>query len=352
MTRLALPSAAEPGTDRRVGQRLDGPVRLSMLQRLQRAMHSHPLLGPVVVLALSCLVFSIWVGPKFFGPRNISLLLQQVQIIGMIGIAQTLVILTGGIDLSVAAIMVLTSVVAGTLAFQAGLPAVVALLIALLCGALCGGLNGFLVTRLRIPPFIATLGTLSIFTALNLQISGSQTIQSANVPDLLLWPGDTFQVLGTPVTYGSLLTIAGFVVAAFVLRRTAFGEHVYAVGDNPEGARLSGIHTKRVLMAVYLAAGVICAIGGWLLIGRVGSISPFSGTDVNLTSITAVVIGGTSLFGGRGSVTGTLLGALIVGVFSNGLTLAGVDVLWQVFTTGVLVILAVAVDQWTRRIAG
>jgi fructose transport system permease protein len=345
-------TSISPTPERVVGRRLEEVSGPTLLQRIQRRMHAHPLIGPVAVLAIACIGFSIWVGPKFFGPRNISLLLQQVQIVGAVGIAQTLVVLTGGIDLSVAAIMVFTSIIAGTLVAQAGVPAVLALLIALACGALCGGLNGLLVTRFRIPPFIATLGTMSIFTALNLQVSGSQTIRTAEVPDLLLWPGDTFTVLGTPVTYGSLLTIAGFVVAAFVLRRTAFGEHVYAAGDNPEGARLSGIHTSRVLIAVYVAAGVICAIAGWLLIGRVGSISPFSGTDVNLTSITAVVIGGTSLFGGRGSVTGTLLGALIVGVFSNGLTLAGVDVLWQVFTTGVLVILAVAVDQWTRRIAG
>ncbi|MFB2596408.1 ABC transporter permease [Herbiconiux sp. P17] len=347
MTKLA-PSRPE----RKVGERLPDESVLSPVQRLQRLMHSHALIGPIVVLVLACIGFSIWVGPKFFGPRNLSLLLQQVQIIGIIGIAQTLIILTGGIDLSVAAIMVFTSVIAGTAAFSLGVPPLLALLLALFVGAACGALNGLLVTRFRIPPFIATLGTLSIFTALNLQISGSQTIRAADVPALLLWPGETFSLFGTPVTFGSILVIAAFLVAAYILKRTSFGEHVYAVGDNREGARLSGIHTDRVLMGVYISAGVICAIGGWLLIGRVGSVSPFSGADINLASITAVVIGGTSLFGGRGNVLGTLLGALIVGVFSNGLTLAGVDVLWQVFTTGVLVIVAVGVDQWTRRVAG
>lgn len=315
-------------------------------------MHAHPLLGPTAVLVLAILVFTLWVGPRFITALNVSLILQQVQIIGMVGIAQTLIILTGGIDLSVAAIMVFSSVIAGKLSAEAGLPGPVVLLIGLGTGALCGLLNGALVTRFRVPPFIATLGTLSVFTALNLWVSGSQTIKADALSGLLLWPGQTFKVFGAPVTFGSILVLVAFVLVSFILRRTAWGEHIYAVGDNPEGARLSGIRTTRVLMGVYITAGVVCAIAGWLLIGRVGSVSPFSGEGINLSSITAVVIGGTSLFGGRGHVLGTLLGALIIGVFSNGLTLAGVDVLWQVFTTGVLVVVAVSLDQWTRKVAG
>lgn len=348
----AAATASEAPAQRKVGERLADQPPVSFLGGVQRQMHAHPLLGPAAVLILACVVFTAMVGPRFMDPLNISLILQQVQIIGMVGIAQTLIILTSGIDLSVAAAMVFTTVISGKLAAEAGLPAVVALLIALATGAACGLLNGILVTRFRVPPFISTLGTLSIFTALNLLASGSQTIKANVLPNLFLWPGETFRVLGAPVTYGSILVLLSFVAVAFILKRTAWGEHIYAVGDNAEGARLSGIRTNRVLLSVYIVAGVICAIAGWLLIGRVGSVSPFSGEGVNLASITAVVIGGTSLFGGRGNVLGTLLGALIIGVFSNGLTLAGVDVLWQVFTTGVLVIVAVGLDQWTRKVAG
>lgn len=338
--------------DRRVGDPIRHEQRLPRSVQLQRVLHRHPLLGPSAVLLLAVIAFTILVGPRFLEPVNASLILQQVQIIGMVGIAQTLVVLTAGIDLSVGAIMVLTTVVAGRLASENGLPGAVALMVGVLVGAACGLVNGVLVSRFRIPPFITTLGTMSVFTALTIWFSGSQTIRGGEIPALLLWPGQTFTVAGAPITYGSVLMVLSVVAAAFILRRTAWGEHVYMVGDNPEGSRLSGIRSTRVLLSVYVVAGVVCAAAGWFLIGRVGSISPFSGENLNLSSITAVVIGGTSLFGGRGHVFGSLLGALIVGVFSNGLTLAGVDVLWQTFTTGVLVIIAVGLDQWTRRVAG
>ena len=150
------------------------------------------------------------------------------------------------------------------------------------------------------------------------------------------------------VTYGSILMIVLAIVVWYVLNRTAFGRHVYATGDDPDAARLSGINTDRTLIAVYALAGLICAIAAWVLIGRIGGVSPQAGQTANLDSITAVVIGGTSLFGGRGSIVGTLIGALIVGVFRNGLALSGLDVLWQDFAVGVLIIVAVThrpVDQ-------
>jgi fructose transport system permease protein len=136
----------------------------------------------------------------------------------------------------------------------------------------------------------------------------------------------------------------------FALNHTPWGRHVYATGDDPQAAQLAGIDTNKVLLSVYIVAGVICALAAWTLIGRVGSISPQAGQTANLDSITAVVIGGTSLFGGRGAIFGTLIGALVVGIFQNGLALAGVDVLWQQFAIGLLIILAVATDQWIRRV--
>jgi fructose transport system permease protein len=142
-----------------------------------------------------------------------------------------------------------------------------------------------------------------------------------------------------------------FALLWYVLNKTAFGRHIYATGDDPDAARLAGIRTDRVLIAVYVLAGLICALAGWVLIGRIGAVSPLAGVTANLDSITAVVIGGTSLFGGRGSIVGTLIGALIVGVFRDGLALAGLDVLWQEFTVGVLIIVAVTLDQWIRRVS-
>jgi fructose transport system permease protein len=136
-----------------------------------------------------------------------------------------------------------------------------------------------------------------------------------------------------------------------MLTKTAFGRHIYATGDDEEAARLAGIRTERTLIGVYTIAGFICAVAGWILIGRIGAVSPQAGGTANLDAITAVVIGGTSLFGGRGSIVGTLIGALIVGVFRNGLALAGVDVLWQEFTVGLLIIIAVAIDQWIRKVS-
>jgi fructose transport system permease protein len=153
------------------------------------------------------------------------------------------------------------------------------------------------------------------------------------------------------ITYGSILMVLVAIAIWYMLNRTAFGRHVYATGDEPNSARLAGISTTRTLIAVYALAGLICAVAAWVLIGRIGGVSPQAGQTANLDSITAVVIGGTSLFGGRGSIVGTLIGALIVGVFRNGLALSGLDVLWQEFTVGVLIIVAVTLDQWIRKVA-
>lgn len=163
--------------------------------------------------------------------------------------------------------------------------------------------------------------------------------------------GETVELFGARITYGSMLMIVLFAVIWYALNWTAWGRHVYATGDDPDAARLAGIRTQKILMSVYVVAGFVCAIGAWVLIGRIGSISPQAGYTANLDSITAVVIGGTSLFGGRGSIFGTLIGALIVGVFRNGLALLGVDVLWQEFTVGALIIVAVGVDHWIRKVS-
>ncbi len=326
--------------------------RPSRLKRLQHVLHSHPTAIPGIVVLASLIIFSAIVGERFLQPFNLSLIVQQVMIIGIVGVAQTLVILTAGIDLSVGAIMVLSSMVMGKLAVEMGLPAPLAIAAGIAVGAACGFVNGFLVTRFRLPPFIVTLGTWNIFFALNLWYSASETIRAQDIEEkapLLVFFGQAVNLFGARLTYGSIAMLLLVLLFWYILNRTAWGRHVHAVGDDPEAARLAGISTERTLMSVYIVAGVICAVAAWALIGRIGSASPQAGQTANLDAITAVVIGGTSLFGGRGSIVGTLLGALIVGIFRNGLALSGVNVLWQEFAVGVLIIVAVAIDQWLRR---
>ena len=323
-------------------------------RRLHQFLHDNPTVVPFIVLLLAVALFSAIVGRRFFHPFNLSLVLQQVTIIAILGSAQTLIILTAGIDLSVGAIMVLSSVVMGRLAVLSGVPIELAFLLGLIVGVACGAVNGMLVTLLKLPPFIVTLGTWSIFGALNLWYSQSETIRQQDVENaapFLQWLGTAFRLWGARLTYGSLLMIALAALIWYMLQRTAFGRHIHATGDDPDAARLAGINVSRVVIAVYTIAGLICSVAGWALIGRIGAISAISGGTANLDSITAVVIGGTSLFGGRGSIVGTLVGALIVGVFRNGLALAGANALWQEFAIGLLIITAVAIDQWIRKVS-
>jgi fructose transport system permease protein len=246
--------------------------------------------------------------------------------------------------------MIGTSMVMAQTAANNGLPAPVALLAGLLAALAAGALNGLLVTRVKLPPFIATLGTFNVFIALTLLYSGGQTIRKSDMPEMLTWTSTALPLGDVRLTVGVLIMLALYALVAYILGRTAWGRHVYAVGDDEDAARLAGISTKKVLFSVYIAAGAILAVAAWIQIGRSGAASPNAGADLNLDSITAVVIGGTSLFGGRGIIWGTLLGAIIVGVFRNGLFLAGVDGLYQTLAIGILVIVAVAIDQWIRKV--
>ena len=317
--------------------------------RLQHLLHGNPTLGPLAVLIVAIIAFSV-ANQRFFSAPNLSLVLAQVTVIAVLALGQTLIILTAGIDLSVGAVAVFSSILMASFATKLGLPGLLALLLGLVAGTAMGALNGFLVTRIKLPPFIVTLGTLSIFFSLNSVVSGSETIRGSDMPGLLSWTGTTIPIGGFRLTYGSIIMLLLFAVFFYALGSTAWGKHVYATGDDIESARLAGIRTNRVLFSVYTVAGLLYAVGAWILIGRLASASPNVGVDYNLDSITAVVLGGTSLFGGRGGVLGTLIGALIVGVFRNGLQLAGVEVVWQGFAIGLLVLVAVSLDQWIRKV--
>ncbi|MEN9891707.1 MAG: hypothetical protein RLY78_2002 [Pseudomonadota bacterium] len=303
-------------------------------------------LGPFIALAIACVFFSITT-EQFFSGQNLSLILQQVMVVGVIAIGQTLIILTAGIDLSCGVVMALGNIVMTKFAVELGLPAPLAIACGIGVTALFGLINGLLVTRIKLPPFIVTLGTFNIAFAITQLYSKSQTV--TDVPPLMTALGETFQIGGTSIAWGTLLMIAMYVGMWWWLRDTAAGRHVYAVGNSPEATRLVGIPTERVLLGVYVLAGVFYGIASLLTVARTGVGDPNAGQTENLDAITAVVLGGTSLFGGRGVILGTLIGAIVVGVLRNGLTLMGVDSVYQVLVTGILVILAVTVDQLSRK---
>jgi fructose transport system permease protein len=318
-------------------------------RRLQHLLHSHPWVSPLTILVVSVATFTL-INPAFGEPRAISLLIQQTAVIAALGVGQTLIVLTAGIDLSVGAISILATMLSAVLASQAGLPGWLAIIVGIATGAAGGLFNGFLVAKLKLPPFIGTLGTLSVFTAISLLLSGGASIQATKLPAIMSASGDRVPAGPFDLNVGVIVVIAVYIVVGFALSYTAWGRHVYAVGDDAEAARLSGIRVTRVLFSVYIAAGLVYGIAAWVLIGRAGAATPNGIVDANLASITAVVIGGTSLFGGRGGIIGTVLGALIVQSFAVGLSLAGVDDQYRVLAVGFLVILAVSADQWIRKV--
>jgi fructose transport system permease protein len=303
-------------------------------------------LGPLIALLLACVFFSFQ-HERFLTLQNFSLILQQVMVVGTIAIGQTLIILTAGIDLSCGMVMALGSIVMTKMAADHGLSAPAGIALGLMATMLFGWVNGLLVTRVKLPPFIVTLGTMNIAFAITQLYSNAQTI--TQIPEGMNFLGETFALGGARVAWGTLLMLGLYVITWLWLRDTAPGRHIYAVGNNPEATRLTGIPTERVLLGVYVLAGLFYGLASMLAVARTGAGDPNAGQTENLDAITAVVLGGTSLFGGRGVLLGTLIGALIVGVFRNGLTLMGVSSVYQILVTGILVILAVATDQMSRK---
>jgi fructose transport system permease protein len=312
-----------------------------------RRIATAPTASALAALLLTALFFSLKTD-RFLQTQNLSLVLQQVMVVGVLAIGQTLVILTAGIDLSVGTVMAFGQIVMTKVAVESGVHPLAAIALGIGACVAFGLLNGALVTGVRLPAFIVTLGTFNIAFALTHVYSDDLTF--TGLPSELLFFGRTFAIGGAEFTYGTVLMLLLFGAVWYALTQTAWGRHVYAVGDNREAARLTGIKTNRVLLSVYGIAGLMYGIAAMLLVARTELGDPNAGqTTENLDSITAVVLGGTSLFGGRGSIIGTLIGAVIVGVFRNGLTLIGVQVIYQYLVTGILVILAVSVDQLVQR---
>ena len=306
----------------------------------------NPVLGPLAALVLAAVAFSL-LTENFASVDNYSLILQQSVVVGTLALGQTLIILTGGIDLANGAIMVLGTLVVAKLAAGSTGAQVPALFAGLLVCAALGLVSGLIVSRLGLPPFIVTLGLLTILQAAS-RLYTKETVLVDEGPLTLLAKGGylfgQFQI-----TAGVVVVLISVAVLHYALTRTAWGRHVYAVGNNDLAAKRTGINVNRVLISVYVLAGVFDALAALQAFGRSPATSPNAFPTTNLDTITAVVIGGTSLFGGRGTVIGTYIGALIVLVLQSGLTQAGIDPLYQNIVTGVLVIAAVALDTVTRR---
>ncbi|MCV6603153.1 MAG: ABC transporter permease [Cohaesibacter sp.] len=298
-------------------------------------------------LILLLVGFSI-ASPNFMQVSNMLAILQATSVNGVLAIAATLVIITGGIDLSVGTLMTFCAVIAGVILTKAGLPLPLGLIGAIGAGALCGLISGTLVAKAKIPPFIATLGMMLVLKGLSLVISGTRPIYFNDTPGFdqiargsLI--GEIFPAFPVPNGVLILFIIAGS--AAYILSRTILGRYTFALGSNEEAVRLSGVKTQSWKMGIYALAGGICGVAGILIASRLNSAQPALGLGYELEAIAAVVIGGTSLAGGRGTIMGTLIGALIMAVLTNGLRVLSVAQEWQTVVTGVIIILAVYADM-------
>ncbi|ODT83980.1 MAG: ribose ABC transporter permease [Pelagibacterium sp. SCN 64-44] len=310
----------------------------------------HRLLAFSGLLAL-VVVFSL-ASPNFMQTQNILAILQATSVNGVLAIAATLVIITGGIDLSVGTLMTFCAVIAGVLLTFWGLPLPVGVVGAILAGTASGLVSGVVIAKLKVPPFIATLGMMLILKGLSLVISGTRPIYFNDTPGFTqISQGSLVGALVPmlPIPNGVLILFGVALLAAFVLGKTALGRYTFALGSNEEAVRLSGVNVDRWKIAVYAVAGSICGVAGLLIASRLNSAQPALGQGYELDAIAAVVIGGTSLSGGRGTVLGTLIGALIISVLANGLRILSVAQEWQTVVTGTIIILAVYADILRRR---
>jgi ribose transport system permease protein len=296
--------------------------------------------GPFLALVAVCIALS-FMSPNFLTVGNSFDVMRQVSINAVIAFGMTLTILLGGIDLSVGSILAVSAVIAAMM-MKGGHGAVPATLVALVAGAAMGSLNGVVIAKGNVAPFIATLGTMTLLRGVALVLSNGTPISGFSGEFFgMLGGGYVAHLIPVPV----VLMLAMFAVFWFVLTRTVFGRHVYATGGNAEAAKLSGVGTDRVQILVYTVSGAMAALGGVILISRLDSAQPTAGAGYELDAITAVVLGGTSLAGGRGWIFGTLVGALLIGVLNNGLNLMGVSAFYQQIAKGSVILLAVLLDR-------
>lgn len=300
-------------------------------------------LAPIVVaLVLVSIVLSVMT-PNFLTASNLTNIVTQSAVVGIAAIGATFVIITSGIDLSVGSNIALSGLVGAIVAQTTG-SGLLGIAVVVLVAVVVGAFNGASVAWLGLAPFIVTLAVMGMARGLTLQISQGQSVYG--LPDSLNWLGASAIF---DIKTSALVTLLLFVVAHFVLSQTTFGHQIYAVGGNAEAARLSGINVKRVIFAAYVIAGLTAGVAAIILLGRLDSATPNAAIGTELQVIAAVVIGGTSLFGGKGSMIGTLIGVLLIGVINNGLTLLNVSAFWVQFVQGALIFLAVLLDSFNSR---
>ncbi|MEJ8303345.1 ribose ABC transporter permease RbsC [Saccharibacillus sacchari] len=297
-------------------------------------------LGPLLGFIILVVIVSV-LNPAFMEPLNILNLLRQVAINALIAFGMTFVILTGGIDLSVGSILALSSAFVANL-MLAGVDPILAILIGCIAGAIMGAINGLLITKGKMAPFIATLATMTIFRGLTLVYTNGNPITGLG-DDLSFQLFGRGYFLGIPVP--AITTMIVFAVLWIILHKTAFGRKTYAIGGNEKAAIVSGIKVHRVKIMIYSLAGLLSALAGSILMSRLNSAQPTAGQSYELDAIAAVVLGGTSLTGGRGWIVGTLIGALIIATLNNGLNLLGVSSFFQMVVKGVVILIAVLIDR-------
>jgi len=345
-----------------------GPTREASVpperpHNLSRTLNSIVLRGGPLIALILLSAYLTAATPHFLTPGNLTNVIRQSSITAILAVGQTLVILTSGIDLSVGAVAAISACAAavlmtqqftiagmtfGPVNFWVGLP------IALAVGLLAGWINGYIITRSRIPDFIATMGTLTTLRGIALLVTGGLPVPShltatelkGYLPEQMIWLGNG-SLFGVPTA--GLVALLMVILGVLMLRYTALGRSIFAVGGNRDAAHVAGINVDRTKIAVYVLAGLLSAVAGVVLAGRLNSANALMADDENLRSIAAVVIGGTNLFGGEGGILGSLIGALIMGVLSNGLNLLNVSAFWQRVTQGLVIILVVVFDQWRRR---
>lgn len=332
MTKLATPSFALG----RLGPRLRGGA-------IQRILAFGALLLLVVF-------FSLW-SPYFLNFDNFNNIIIAVAVAGVLGLGETFVITTGGIDLSVGTVMTLSSVMTAYSITKWGLPFQVGVLVGIGTGGLMGMINGILIARLRLPPFIATLGTLNVARGLSLVIAGLAPIYlpTDDLHGMVMGSAIGVVVPAFPIPNIAIIMLAAAALAGFILSKTVLGRYTFALGSNEEAARLSGVNVVRWKIGVYALCGLFAGLAGVMIGARVNSAQPSLGFGYELDAISAVVIGGTSLSGGEGTILGTIIGAFIVKTLADGLQLVSVPQEWQIVATGAVVILAVYLDIVRRR---
>ena len=299
--------------------------------------------GLLIVFGIICLIISL-ITPQFLTLSNLTIIVTQVSINALLAFGVTFVIITGGIDLSLGSIVAVTGVTSAMLAHPDSYPVLIPIVMGLLAGLLMGAFNGFIITKSKIAPFIVTLGTMTIGRGLALILSDGRPVSNLS---------DSFNYLGSGTVFGIpfliLIFILVFALCSIILSKTILGRHIYAIGGNEQAARATGINIDRVKLSVYSISGLLAGLAGILLASRITTGQPNAGAGFELDAIAAVVIGGTSTAGGRGTMTGTLIGVLLIGVINNGLDLLNVTSYYQQVVMGIIIIGAVIVDSLNQK---